>query len=346
MANEPIDHLGSLIGASRAMQSIFDRIRKAAASDVTVLLTGESGTGKELAAREIHRLSQRAKGMFVPVNAGAIPRDLTASELFGHEAGAFTGAAARRMGKFEVADGGTLFLDEIAATDGATQIALLRALEERAISRLGGDRPIPVDVRFLAATNESLTRAIRDGRFREDLYYRLDIFQIRLPPLRDRDDDVRLLAAGFLVDCAKEAGREMRGISGEAMACLTNYSWPGNVRELRNCIQRAVVASDGDEIQRGDLPKRLQKVSHVTKEVTFKLRRRLGDVEKAYVLQTLSDCGGNKMEASRLLGISRKTLYEKLARWKRDEEEETGDVFSLGDEETIPIEQPRSLEDE
>ncbi len=329
------------------MLSTYSRIRKAAASDVTVLLTGESGTGKELAAREIHRLSQRGKGMFVPVNAGAIPKDLTASELFGHEAGAFTGAAARRMGKFEVADGGTLFLDEIAATDSATQIALLRSLEDRSISRLGGDRPISVDVRFLAATNESLTKAIREGRFREDLYYRLDIFQIRMPPLRDREDDVQLLAEEFLVDCANEAGREMTAITPKAMACLTGYSWPGNVRELRNCIQRGVVASDGDVIHRTDLPKRLQKVSHVTREVTFKLRRRLGDVEKAYVLRTLSECGGNKMEASRLLGISRKTLYEKLARWKRDEEAQgTGDVYSLGDEETIPIEGPRILEDE
>jgi len=331
------------------MLSVYERIEKAAASEVTVLLTGESGTGKELAAQEIHRLSRRHDAMFVPVNAGAIPRDLTASELFGHEAGAFTGAAARRKGKFELANGGTLFLDEIAATDSATQIALLRALEEGAVNRLGGDRPIPVDVRFIAATNASLTKEIREGRFREDLYYRLDIFQIRMPPLRDRDDDVRLLASEFLSEFALQAGREVEGISPEAEACLTGYSWPGNVRELRNCIQRAVVAGDGDRILRRDLPKRLQKVSHVTREVTFKLQRRLGDVEKAYVLQTLSECYGNKMETSRLLGISRKALYEKLARWRREEEksgEGEGNVYSLGDEETMQIEMPKESEEE
>jgi len=331
------------------MLSVYERIVKAAGSDVTVLLTGESGTGKELAAREIHERSTRRDGMFVPVNAGAIPRDLTASELFGHEAGAFTGAAARRMGKFELASGGTLFLDEIAATDSATQIALLRALEEGAVNRLGGDRPIPVNVRFIAATNESLSKAIRENRFREDLYYRLDIFQIRMPPLRDREDDVRLLASQFLEECAKQAGREIESISPEAEACLVGYSWPGNVRELRNCIQRAVVATDGNLILRRDLPKRLQKVSHVTREVTFKLQRRLGDVEKAYVLHTLKECSGNKMETSRLLGISRKSLYEKLARWKRDEEEsadDEGDVYSLGDEETMPIEMPKESEEE
>jgi DNA-binding NtrC family response regulator len=330
------------------MLSVYERIRKAAASEVTVLLTGESGTGKELAAREIHRLSSRSGSMFVPVNAGAIPRELTASELFGHEAGAFTGAAARRMGKFELASGGTLFLDEIAATDSATQIALLRALEEGAVNRLGGERPIPVNVRFIAATNESLTKAIRENRFREDLYYRLDIFQIRMPPLRDREDDVRLLTTGFLEEAARLAGREIESISPEAEACLFGYSWPGNVRELKNCIQRAVASADGKQILRRDLPRRLQKVTHVTREVTFKLQRRLGDVEKAYVLHTLKECGGNKMEASRLLGISRKSLYEKLARWQRDEDEARGegDVYSLGDEETMPIEMPKESEEE
>jgi len=330
------------------MLSVFDRIRKAANSDVTVLLTGESGTGKELAAQAIHALSDRRDGPFVPVNTGAIPKELTSSELFGHEPGAFTGASARRKGKFEVADGGTLFLDEIAATDHGTQVALLRALEERAIMRLGGQRAITVDVRFLAATNDSLTKAIAEGRFREDLYYRLDIFQVKMPPLRSRGDDIRLLSEIFLTEMAATVVRDIEGFTDEALECIRGYSWPGNVRELRNCIQRAVVGGDGSRIQRKDLPRRLQKVAYATREVRFKLSRKLGDIEKAYVLQTLEECGGNKQKAASVLGISRKSLYEKLARWRVAEEDGAGDgdVYHLGDEETIPIKGPHPSEEE
>jgi DNA-binding NtrC family response regulator len=345
LAKAPRDRLGKLIGASPTMQSVYDRIEKAAATDVTVLLTGESGTGKELAALAIHELSSRKDRPFVPVNAGAIPRELTASELFGHEPGAFTGAATLRRGKFEMAHGGTLFLDEIAATDSATQVSLLRALEEGSIVRLGGDKAILVDVRFIAATNESLTRAIRESRFREDLYFRLDIFQIRMPPLRDRGGDVNLLAEAFLQETQALTGSKFEGFAPDALDCLKGYSWPGNVRELKNCVQRAVVAAEGDRITRKDLPKRLQRVSRVTREVTFKLQRRLGDVEKAYVMQTLKECGGNKKETASVLGISRKALYDKLARWQEDEKSTDGDVYSLGDEETMPIEEPAPSED-
>jgi DNA-binding NtrC family response regulator len=334
-----------MIGASPIMQAVYDRIEKAAASDVTVLITGESGTGKELAARAIHDLSGRHNRPFVPVNAGAIPRELVASELFGHEAGAFTGAASVRKGKFELAHGGTLFLDEIAATDQATQIALLRSLEERSITRLGGEQSIPTHVRFIAATNESLSRSIREGRFREDLYYRLDIFQIRMPALSERGEDVMLLLESFLDEARQQLGREITGISDEATRCFTGYSWPGNVRELRNCVQRAMVACEGDTILRRDLPKRLQRVSHVTREVTFKLQRKLQDVEKAYVMQTLKECGGNKKEAASVLGISRKALYEKLARWQADDGGD-GDVYSLGKEETMPIRAKPEAEEE
>ncbi len=326
------------------MRSVYDRIRKAAATNVMVLITGETGTGKELAARAIRDLSDRSDQPFVPVNAGAIPPDLTASELFGHEAGAFTGANHQRKGKFEVAHRGTLFLDEIGATDHATQIALLRALEDRAITRLGGNNSIPVDVRFIAATNQSLTKLIRENRFREDLYYRLDVFQIRMPPLRDRGRDIELLAEAFLRETAWELGRDIQGFETEAMFCINGHSWPGNVRELRNCVQRAVVNADTKIIRRSDLPKRLQKVSHVTREVRFKLSRKLGDIEKAYVMQTLEEYRGNKKATSEALGISRKSLYEKLARWK--EQEGDGDVYSLGDEETMPITSPPPPEEE
>lgn len=339
-----LEKLGRLLGSSPAMRSVYDRIRKAAATDVTVLITGESGTGKELAARAIRDLSDRVKGPFVPVNAGAIPPDLTASELFGHEPGAFTGANHRRKGKFEAAHKGTLFLDEIGATDPATQIALLRALEDRSVTRLGGHEAIPVDVRFIAATNQSLTRLIKANLFREDLYYRLDVFQIRMPPLRDRGRDVELLAEAFLIETAWELGREVEAFEPEALLCINGYGWPGNVRELRNCVQRAVVNTDTKFIRREDLPKRLQKVSHATREVRFKLNRKLGDIEKAYVKQVLQEFGGNKSATAEALGISRKALYEKLARWELQVGD--GDVYSLGDEETMPITMPPADEEE
>ncbi len=344
MAKDEHTQVGRLRGDSPAMLSVYRRLEKAAATDVTVLITGESGTGKELAARAIRDLSPRVKGPFVPVNAGAIPPDLTASELFGHEVGAFTGASSRRKGKFEAAHKGTLFLDEIGATDQATQVALLRALEERAITRLGGHESIPVDVRFIAATNQSLTKLIREGKFREDLYYRLDVFQIRMPPLRNRGRDIELLAELFLKETAWELGRDIEGFEDEALFCISGYSWPGNVRELRNCVQRAVVAADTRFIRRQDLPKRLQNISHMTRDIRFKLSRKLGDIEKAYVMQTLIECNGNKKETSEVLGISRKALYEKLARWK--EQEGDGDVYFLGDEETMPITMPSPDEEE
>ena len=344
MVLNEMDHLGPMWGSSPAMRSVYDRIRKAAVTDVTVLLTGESGTGKELAARAIRDLSDRADGPFIPVNAGAIPPDLTAAELFGHEVGAFTGAGQQRKGKFEAAHHGTLFLDEIGATDHATQVALLRALEGHAITRLGGHEEIPVDVRFIAATNQSLTRLIKEKRFREDLYYRLDVFQIRMPPLRDRGRDVEVLAQAFLKEAVVELKRDIKCFTPDALYCINGYSWPGNVRELRNCVQRAVVNADNDVIQRSDLPKRLQKVSHATRELRFKLNRKLGDIEKAYVMQTLEEFGGNKKATSEALGISRKALYEKIARWKKQEGD--GDVYFLGDEETMPITSPPPSEEE
>ncbi len=313
------DRLLGLIGASPPMLVAYDRIEKAASSDVTVLLTGESGTGKELAAHAIATLSDRAAGPFITVNTGAIPRELTASELFGHEEGSFTGAIRRHVGKFEAAHRGTLFLDEIAATDPATQVSLLRALEERAVTRLGASRAIPVDVRFIAATNEDLAQAVRIGKFREDLFYRLDVFQIAMPPLRQRGEDLLLLAHHFLAECCARLHLRVRGFDHDAIECLRRHPWPGNVRELRNAVEHAAVCAEDAIVRMVDLPPRLQAVRNITREVIFKLRRNLGDVEKSYVRQTLEECGGNKKETARVLGISRKALYDKLARWRAED---------------------------
>ncbi|MCU0726666.1 MAG: sigma-54 dependent transcriptional regulator [Planctomycetes bacterium] len=303
------------------MLCVFERLAKAAASELTVLLTGESGTGKELAARAIHELSPRHGGPFVVVNAGAIPRDLVASELFGHEAGSFTGALRRHLGKFETAHRGTLFLDEIAATDPATQVALLRALEERAVTRLGSHLPIPVDVRFIAATNEDLPTAVRRGRFREDLLYRLDVFHVHLPPLRERGaDEVEFLARSFLADLGRRLGREGLAFDDEVVSGLRRHAWPGNVRELRNCVEQAAASADGDLVRLADLPSRFSG-GHRGPASPSLSSRSLKDVERAHVLRTLSDCGGNKVETARALGISRKALYDKLARWAAAGEE-------------------------
>jgi two-component system response regulator HydG len=308
--------LGGILGKSPVMQGVFDRIEKAAASELTVLFTGESGTGKELAARAIHEISPRRGGPYVVVNAGAIPRDLVASELFGHEAGSFTGALRRHLGKFETAHRGTLFLDEIAATDPATQVALLRALEERALTRLGSHLPIPVDVRFIAATNEDLPTAVRRGRFREDLLYRLDVFHIHLPPLRERGaEEVDFLARSFLADLAVRHARASLSFGDGVLSCLRRHTWPGNVRELRNCLERAMANADGDVVRIEDLPPRLSGGSGDPSQASLRPSRSLEDVERDHVLRTLEDCRGNKKETARILGISRKALYDKLARY-------------------------------
>jgi two-component system response regulator HydG len=302
------------------MQAVFDRLEKAAASDLTVLLTGESGTGKELAARALHELSPRRGGPYVVVNAGAIPRDLVASELFGHEAGSFTGALRRHLGKFETAHRGTLFLDEIAATDPATQVALLRALEERAVTRLGSHLPIPVDVRFVAATNEDLPTAVRRRRFREDLLYRLDVFHVHLPALRERGpEEVEFLARAFLADLGDRLGRPGLRFDADVLDRLRRHSWPGNVRELRNGLERAAANADGDVVRPTDLPPRLAGDAPAPAPHA---PRSLEDVERAHVLRTLRECDGNKKAAAVALGISRRSLYDKLARWAGAGEEE------------------------
>ncbi|HMZ22210.1 MAG TPA: sigma-54 dependent transcriptional regulator, partial [Blastocatellia bacterium] len=246
--------VGDLLGASDRMRRIYDLINKVAATDVTVLIHGESGTGKELVARAIHEQSAHRRGDFIAMNCAALPSELIESELFGHEKGAFTGAAGQRKGKFELANGGTIFLDEIGDMSLPTQAKLLRVLEERKVERLGGSYSIPVDVRVVSATNRDLVKAVADDKFRADLYYRLRVVQMDLPPLRDRREDIPLLAESFLQTYGKRYGLKCCEISADAMKRLLAYDWPGNVRELRNAIERSVVLADGKSLKADDLP--------------------------------------------------------------------------------------------
>src|SRR3954469_18744988 len=236
-----------IVGTSPALRAVLTRISKVAPSDSTVLITGETGTGKELVARAIHRRSPRASRAFIAVNCAAIPRDLIASELFGHEKGAFTGALQRRLGRFGVADGGTIFLDEVGELASDTQVALLRVLQEREFERVGGQHPIRVDVRVVAATNRDLTEAVADGTFRQDLFYRLNVFPLDMPPLRERQEDIAVLVEYFINRYARKAGKTIRRVSKRTLDRLKSYPWPGNVRELQNVIERSVIVSDSDE---------------------------------------------------------------------------------------------------
>jgi transcriptional regulator with GAF, ATPase, and Fis domain len=235
-----------IVGTSPALQTVLSRISKVAPSDSTVLITGETGTGKELVARAIHRRSQRSGRAFVSVNCAAIPRDLVASELFGHEKGAFTGAMQRRLGRFEMADGGTIFLDEVGELSPDTQVALLRVLQEREFERVGGGQPIRVDIRVIAATNRDLQAAVANGTFRQDLFYRLNVFPIDVPPLRERKDDILMLVEYFAQRYASRAGKTVRSIEKKTLELLQSYQWPGNIRELQNVIERSIILSSAD----------------------------------------------------------------------------------------------------
>ena len=277
---------------------------RAAKSDATVLLFGESGTGKELFARLIYEESNRRKRKYLAVNCSAIEQTLLSSTLFGHEKGAFTGADKQKLGLFEEADGGTLFLDEIGELSQDMQVKLLRVLQEGEFMRVGGTEPVKVDVRVLTATNKDLARLVAEGKFREDLYYRLNVIQITLPPLRDRLGDVEDLVRHFV----SEIGGPTRSISSEAMSVLSAYSWPGNVRQLRNVMERTIILSQNDELQPEDFPPEIRVKSAAPSPRTDNL----ADVEGAHIRATLEACGGNKKLAAERLGISRSTLYEKL----------------------------------
>ena len=301
-----------LVGSSEPMQEVFQMIRRVGPSDVPVLITGESGTGKELVARAIHRQSQRKDATFVAINCGAIPDTLIESELFGHEKGAFTGAIQQRKGRIETAQGGTLFLDEIGDIPLPLQVKLLRFLQDHEIQRLGGKDAILVDTRVIAATNVALQSAIRSGRFREDLYYRLCVVSIAVPPLSERKADIPVLARTFLLRFADDQRKPITGFSSEAMAALTNYSWPGNVRELENRVKRAVVMAEGKSITPANLELEQAKASG-SEPTTLKGSRE--SREKELVLLAMEKAQGNISRAATELGISRPTLYQLLARY-------------------------------
>ena len=294
--------LGNIVGSSPAMQRVFRMVRQAAPTDATVLIEGPSGTGKELVARAIHNLSPRAKGPFVAVELAAISPTLLEAELFGHEKGAFTGAVARRVGRFEAANHGTLFLDEISEMPLEIQVKLLRVLQEREFQRLGSNDSVKTDIRIVAATNRDLAAYVRAGKFREDLYYRLNVIDLHLPALKDRAGDVPLLVGRFL----KEFGGKT--VSPEAMKLLEAYPWPGNVRELRNAVEKMCVLSPTGEIGEEDVPEEMKRGGARTLSTAGTLE----ETEKEKILAVLEECGGNRTKAAERLGISRRTIYRKL----------------------------------
>lgn len=306
---------GELVGNSEPMRQIYALIEQVAPSSASVLLTGESGTGKELVARTIHNLSPRKSSPFVPINCSAIPETLMESELFGHEKGAFTGAVSRRQGCFELANAGTLLLDEIAEMPALLQAKLLRVLEERVVRRLGGTQELPIDVRVLAATNRDPHEAVREGAFREDLLYRLNVITIELPPLRRRKEDIPLLSQHLVAQLAERHGRPARFLSAAAVEALRSHHWPGNVRELRNVIERAVIICSGEVIERHHLaPYPLDQRARARSEDTIMLPvgTPIEEVERQMILRTLQKTDNNKTRAAELLQISLKTLHNKL----------------------------------
>ena len=306
-----IEH--NMVGESPRMLEVYQFIAKVAPTDSTVLIGGESGTGKELAARAIHRNSPRADNPFVAINCAALTETLLESELFGHEKGAFTGATAQKKGKLEVADGGTVFLDEVGEMALTLQVKLLRVLQEREFERVGGTRPIKVDIRLIAATNKDLEEAIKDGTFREDLYYRLNVVSLTMPPLRERREDIPLLSSYFAAKHSKKFKRRVTGISPEARNCLLNYNWPGNVRELENTIERAVVLGSTELIRPEDLPETVLETATTQGMSSLKYQERINELKKKYILEALDQTSGNYTEAAKLLGMHPNNLH-RLAR--------------------------------
>jgi two-component system nitrogen regulation response regulator NtrX len=324
-----------LIGSSPAMVALRAALDRAAASGARVLITGENGTGKELAARALHAGSPRAAGPFVKVNCAAIPKDLIESELFGHEKGAFTGATARRIGKVEAADGGTLLLDEVGDMAPEAQAKLLRVLEENEVERVGGGKAITVDVRVLAATNQDLARAIAEGRFREDLFYRLNVVPVRMPALRERPGDIPELVERFRADFAHETGRAAPELDGGALAALRAWSWPGNVRELRNVIERLSIMTDGDRVTEGEaravLGEARPGAATAEPPPDLPLRELLEQTERLAIERALAAAGGTVSEAARALGLDRANLHRKMRRLGIGRPGEAGDETDEGD---------------
>lgn len=312
-----------IIGHSASVEKLMDTIRQVAPSRSSVLIEGESGTGKELVADAICSLSDRSDKPFIKVNCASLSPSLLQSELFGHEKGAFTGAVKDTKGRFELADGGTIFLDEIGEIDESTQVMLLRVLENREITRVGGEKTIKVDVRVIAATNKNLKERVKEGKFREDFYYRLAVVEIPVPPLRERKDDIELLSLSFVKQFAEENRKSIDGISLAARKALYNYSWPGNIRELKNCMEAAVVMAKGKTIELDDLSSDVRgAMKDKEKSVVLSLPITLEEAEKKLILETIAFCGGNKSKASKTLEIGRKTLHRKLDEWKMGDADE------------------------
>ncbi len=307
---DELSRMDRIVGESPPMLKVLELVGSVAATDATVLIRGESGTGKELIAQAIHAQSRRRYFPIVPVNCGALPESLLESELFGHERGAFTGAQYRRKGKLEMADGGTLFLDEVGTIGLKTQVDLLRALETKEFARLGGTTPIQVDFRVICATNQMLEKLVEEGTFREDLYYRINVFTIHLPPLRERREDIPLLAQHFLHKYALQMNRPFESIAPEAMNLLVRYPWPGNVRELANAIERALVIGRPPAVRLPDLP------VHLSRDEAPPAGESLAEIEKAHVEQVLRDSDWNITRAAKRLGIDRVTLYNKIKKYE------------------------------
>ena len=313
-------HFGEIVGDSKPIRKTISKINEIADIDVPVLITGESGTGKELVARAIHKASKRKENPFLAVNTGAIAKDLISSELFGHEKGSFTGAVEQKKGKFEEAHTGTLFLDEISTMSQQVQIALLRVLENNTIDRVGGNREIPVNVRIVTATNENMEDCITRGSFREDLYYRLNVFSIELPPLRERKEDIPLLADYFIRKFNQEYDQKVKGVNEEAISTLRSYNWPGNIRELRNILLRSMIACKGI-ITKRNLPPNVLSGGGYNEEIRFRAGTSLPEIERESIVKTLKKVKGNKLKAAELLGISRRSLYNKLDEYKISDNE-------------------------
>jgi two-component system response regulator HydG len=313
--------LGDLIGCSERIQQVFEMARKVAACDVSVLIMGETGTGKELLARAIHQLSSRAAGPFVPFSCANLPETLIDDELFGHEKGAFTGAVSARKGRFEAADQGTVFLDEIGDLASGLQAKLLRVLQERSFERLGSSTPLNTDVRVVCATHQNLEEMVQAGRFRMDLYFRLNVVQLRVPPLRERPEDIPLLAHKFMGQYAQQFGKPARRMCQPAMHALEEYSWPGNVRELENVIQRAVVLAEGDTVEPVHLPEKIHN-GFIRSSASSLYEEEVQEFKRRLLVRSLRSCRGNRTETARLLGVTRGCLHRLINQFSLHEQED------------------------
>jgi DNA-binding NtrC family response regulator len=304
-----------MVGNSPPMRDVYRQIRLASMTDIPVLLTGETGTGKDLAARAIHQLSKRSEKPFVPIHLGALPAELVSSELFGYDKGAFTGAFKRYRGAFEQAHGGTVFLDEIGTIDEKNQISLLRLLETRSFQRIGGEKEIRVNTRIIAATNEDLTEAVADKRFREDLFYRLEVFPIVMPPVRNRGGDIPLLVDHFLKKFCDDYHKTILGVSPEYIQRMEAYDWPGNIREIKNVLHRSVVMCEGEVLLPDQLPERLFKIRPQSPSISVPLGSSIEEMEREMIARTLKWADNNRRRTAEILGISRRTLYNKIDKY-------------------------------